>query len=169
MLPPIETTARRALMIGSFVVGVAGALVAPLAGSTSGYGSERGRLGTLKSAAIKHDNPWKSAAVMVSRDPFLVEAPLKRALVPALHPANDRGITGMRVIQGQPISAAEMSGASVRAIAFGETSKALVDTDGTARIVAPGDHIDGARIESILPDRVILTGGSILFLSRKLP
>jgi hypothetical protein len=64
---------------------------------------------------------------------------------------------------------AELAEGSVRAIAFGATSKAVVDIGGTTKIVAPGDYVNGMRVQSILSDRVVLAGGLTLRLTRRLP
>ena len=169
MLPPIEETARRALIVGSLASIAGAALMLPLAASPLLYAPPAVHVAGIAQGSLKAPNPWKAAIVTARRDPFLTQAASGSAPEPARF-ASPRDIIGMRVIQGQMISrAAEIGGASVRAILFGAVSKAIVDADGTSKVVAAGDFIHGTRIERILPDRVVLADGSILVLPRKFP
>ncbi len=156
MLRPIEQGARRALISGGLAIATCGLLVVPLAGSPSGYSS-----GVLpdrfKPAITQRDDPWKGAMVKVLRDPFLPEPTLKKPLPVSPLADNGRRI-GMHVIR-----------ASVLGVAFGQKPEAVIEIEGAAKVVAPGDFIKGMRVVSIAPDRVVLSDGSVLMFFRSLP
>ncbi len=157
MFRPIEKCARRALVSGSLIVAICAILVMPLAGSTSGSIFERPPNGS-KPDIVQRDDPWKNATVKVTRDPFLQEVRFVKPSTPPSPLAGGRSSTGMRI-----------TGASVRGLAFGQKPKAVIEVEGATKIVAPGDFIDGSRIVSILLDRIILSDGSVLMFSRRLP
>lgn len=168
MLRPLERTSRRALVTGSLATVICSALMVPLAGSTSGYLAVPRRASeSLKSTALTGDDPWKAPAVTIRRDPFLPEAALVTARPSP--PESAPAVVGMKVVQGEPISAGATSGIAVLAIAFGARSKAVVRLGGTTKIVAPGDFINTSRVESILPDRIVLSDGRNLMLARRPP
>jgi hypothetical protein len=167
MLPPIEKQVRRAVISMSIALAASGLLVVPLAGSSSAYVSDSEPRFAVKPANVRRDDPWRARTVSVARDPFLsVAAPA--GPIASGPPSASRSLIGMRVIQGQTITPASAA-AAVRAIALGREPKAMIEIDGSTRIVAPGDFISGARVESILADRVILSGGMVLRFPRKSP
>jgi len=66
-------------------------------------------------------------------------------------------------------AAGHLSEISVRGLAFGQEPKAVIEVEGTTKIVAAGDFIDGTRISSILADRIVLNDGSVLMFARAQP
>ncbi len=156
MLRPIEKCARRALITASVLIALCAILVVPLAGSTAGY-----RLGpsakSAKPEIVRRDNPWKDALVTITRDPFLPEAMFTRPSSHLPQPAR-RNPVGMSV-----------PGARVRGLAFGQETKAIIELGGATKIVALGDFFNGTRVAAILADRVVLSDGSVLMFSGRLP
>jgi hypothetical protein len=57
----------------------------------------------------------------------------------------------------------------VRAVVTGERSRALIDADGTTRVVAAGDTIDGAKVRRIDAFGVELSSGQIYPLESATP
>lgn len=155
MFRPIEKCARRALVSGSLAIAICTLYVVPLAGSPSGYNSPS-RLDDLKSAIARRDDPWKSTTVKVTRDPFLLEPIFTKASI-LPRPAGGHRLGGPPAPQ-----------ASVVGVAFGQKPEAVIEVEGSIRIVAPGDFIKGVRIASILSDRILLNDGSVLLFSSKL-
>jgi hypothetical protein len=168
MLQPVEKRLRRAVMRASLAVTVCGLLSAPLAGFTSGYVPGHKHSVASKPSNVRREDPWDYRAVNIVRDPFLNEAAFFGSMTSGPTSARS-GLIGMKVVQGQPISPAGLTPAVVRAIALGREPKAVIDMDGSTRIVAPGDLINGIRVESILSDRVVLRGGTSLRFSSKSP
>jgi len=155
MFQPIERCARLYLAYGSLAAAICAVLVVPLAGSTASNSSGQS-LNGLKQVMAERDDPWKSAMVKVTRDPFLLQtaSPKPPTSTPSSGNLNSGG---MHVIQ-----------AAVRGIAFGDQPKAIVEIDGATKIVAAGDFINRMRIESILSDRIVMDDGSVLMFSRRL-
>jgi hypothetical protein len=97
-----------------------------------------------------HDaSPWKAQPVLVARDPFVPN--------PKYAPKAPEART--------PVSAPATATIAVKAIAIGRVPQALVEVDGKARIVAPGDRLGTVRVRAISPGRIELSDGSVLLFS----
>jgi len=111
-----------------------------------------------KPEIVQGDDTWKNEMVKGTSSPFLPETTFIKPYRPPSRLAGEGGLVGMGV-----------SDASVRGLAFGQKPKAVIEVEGAAKIVAPGDVIDGMRVASILSDRIILNDGSVLMFARKSP
>ena len=164
-LQPIEKGARRAVIAASLAIVTCGLLVAPLVGAPSS-GLPYQRKPGETTPRTSHDDPWNAAPVVVLRDPFLVTASATPAPTPSSVSARN---ADAGAAEGLPFVPATGVDTLIRAIVAGNTSKALIEEGASTRIVAPGDLIHGKKIEAILSDRIVLTGGAVLVLPGTLP
>lgn len=166
MFRPIDSAARGALLKGSITVAIAGLVAAPVAGSD--YTAKHHRVTEANPPIVRSEDPWRSALIAVSRDPFYAQ-PVSITGNPIPLELGNRSIVGTRVVRGQPILDAEASGVSLRGIISGSTARAIIDAGTGTRIVSPGAYVDGTRVRAILDDRVVLENGLVLRLRAKSP
>ncbi|HET9392952.1 MAG TPA: hypothetical protein VFO29_05490 [Candidatus Rubrimentiphilum sp.] len=130
------------------------ALLLPLAAHPSPDVSVPAVVGEGQPGANLRGSPWREKAVFVPRDPFLPGGAALRTPAAAV-PSIDR-------------SAHEAaSGIALRAIAFGDNSRALVDIGGVTRIVGVGDAVGSLQVAFIGMDRIQLSDGETVTLEEE--
>jgi hypothetical protein len=113
-------------------------------------------------------------AYEISRDPFVPEGAMRAKLdysvpmsggqgsdIDVALPANPDATQGA---VSEPIRAPLGIGPVVRAIVLGYPPRALIETDGSVRVLGIGDTLGGLTIAGITAGRVSLSDGSTLIL-----
>src|SRR5436305_565032 len=122
---------------------IAAGLLAPLAARPSSGAFWPKAQADLATRTNTAGSPWEDRTVVIARDPFL----------PAAEPRTALPIVDVHAV-------AIPFPVSVRAIAVGDNSRALIDVDGLTRLVGVGDSVGSLRIASIQIDRVVFSDGS---------
>jgi len=145
MLPPLDDAQRKPLLrLGLLACAVSIALM-PVAVRSNRELPEERAAAALAAASL----PQRATLVDVvaRRDPF---APDRTLAVPA------------------PPAAARARGAApdaiVRALVIGMSPRAIVETEGGSRVIAPGDALGHSKVMSIDAAGVHLTNGTVLKL-----
>ncbi len=154
MLPGLYDTDRRTLMRLATMLIVGGVAVLPLTTQSSSIAVASDAHGQTNDAGLARPARLTFPGFALSRDPFVPEQAIREKI------EGESGATPTGLIAGAPVPIAPI----VRAIVVGDPPRALVEEDGTVRVLAPGDRLGALRITAITAEGLTLSDGSHLLL-----
>jgi hypothetical protein len=154
MLPGLYDTDRRALMRLATMLIVGGVAVLPLTTQSSSIAGAADAPGQTSDPGLARPARLIFPGFSLSRDPFVPGQAIRQKLEAA------SGATPNGLALGAPVPVAPI----VRAIVVGDPPRALVEEDGTVRVLALGDRIGALRITAITAEGLTLSDGSHLLL-----
>lgn len=168
-MPPLDDCDRKRLLQISAALCATSLLLVPLAGRSAFEVQAERQTFDRRFAGTDAPVKLKEPALAVSRDPF--EAGDGGARRPVLESgaAVTSGIVGMHVVRGEStgIALPPSEGIVVRAIVSGAAPRALVESGGATRIVAPGDALAGSTVLSIGRAGIRLKSGVTLSIAEQ--
>lgn len=151
---PIGDSARRGLLCVSAMFFAIPAVLMPLAGRSSFEAqAQRVQFARRFGAELAPVTALRAYPQLASvRDPFALP-----------QRAHSRDVTGMRVVQGAS-TGIRVPGAGVRvtAIVEGSDARALVEENGSVRVIRTGDVLGGSTVRAILRNGVRLRNGTFI-------
>ena len=172
MLPGLYDDERRKMVRLSMMLMLGGFAVLPLTAQSSFVAGAAGAHAPSYEASLTMPARLTFPAFSISRDPFVPSQGVRERLEGA----------AMRLGQGEDIGAvlppnAGAAGAApslphtvpvaapiLRAVILGSPPRALVEEDGTVRVLAAGDRIGDLRVTAIGAQGVTLSDGTHLLL-----
>lgn len=141
---------RAALAAIGCVLCLGAAILAPRTARAGAFSAEQPAVETLAPATLRTAEA-AALPLEVSRDPFISQAPDESAAAAKATPPP--------FAAGGATAQPSSSPPALRAIVAGTHPYALVEVDGSVRIVAPGDRLGGSRVVAIDIDGLLLEGG----------
>lgn len=145
--------ARRALLCAAAMLCSIPAVLMPLAGRSS-FETQTQRERFAQRFGVEQPPPVRGGymRLAIARDPFAL---------PQHTPSRD--VTGLRVVQGES-TGIRIPGAAVRvtAIVKGADARALVEENGSVRVVRAGDVLAGSIVRVVLPSGLRLANGAFI-------
>jgi hypothetical protein len=155
MLPGLYDTDRRSLKRFAIMLIAGGVAVLPLTTQSSSIAGAAAAPGDTYDAGLARPTRLTFPGFSLSRDPFVPT----QAIREKLEAGSGAAPTGLAPYAPAPVAPI------VRAIVVGDPPRALVEEDGTVRVLALGDRIGTLRITAITTEGLTLSDGSHLLLA----
>lgn len=153
-MQPINEARRRKLFTFSAAICAVPMMLAPIAARSSFQLAREQSAFTARFNLPAVPAPWKTAAVNVSRDPFIPERPY---------------VSASDGVRETPPAAGGFASPAVRAVVTGPSPHALVDENGNVRVVSVGDLVAGSQVLAIDRTGIRLKNGTVLALAGDMP
>ncbi|MGD0969381.1 MAG: hypothetical protein ABR949_13970 [Candidatus Aquilonibacter sp.] len=149
MLPGLYDDERRTLMRLASMLILGGVAVLPLTTQGSSVAGAAGT--TLQTETLRLPIPTRLTfpGFSASRDPFVPDEEVREKLDAAIH-----------IPSASLQTSAQGATPVIRAVVLGNPARALVEEDGTVRVLAVGDRIGDLRVTAIAAGGITLSDGT---------
>jgi hypothetical protein len=155
MLPGLYDDERRTLMRLASMLILGGVAVLPLTTQGSSVAGAAGT--TLQTETLRLPIPTRLTfpGFSASRDPFVPDEEVREKLENA----------AIHIPRASLETSAQGAAPVIRAVVLGNPARALVEEDGTVRVLAVGDRIGDLRVTAIAAGGITLSDGTHMLLT----